>query len=309
MALVWQGAIRSADPSRLLTVGHNAQHALLHSNALLDFVSHHSYPSNPKTNISCTFASFANVTAMPGTLAKLQELWSERPRPLTIGEFGTKTTAGLWPLFRDPVGAPDRSSGGDGAAGAEGCAMLSFSASALWDSLTFLQSLASGLDGALKWALFEKGWVVDVLTNTWTPDTGAGLVKHVAGGRWGFHYYTPESCSGRPKPIVHVTRALAEYLTSSSTWRSGAASLRLETWAVPLPADAAAAARAVPAAFRFVGSDVLAVGAQTFENASTPALSFSAAVPSDGWVGGGPGVVVAFWSIEPAQPRQSLAPL
>jgi hypothetical protein len=37
----------------LITVGHNALHALLPSNGqYLDFVSHHSYPSNPAGNLS-----------------------------------------------------------------------------------------------------------------------------------------------------------------------------------------------------------------------------------------------------------------
>ena len=59
------GAIHSVDTNHLITVGHNALHALLPSNGLLDFVSHHSYPSDAHLNSSCTAAQFYNVTAVP----------------------------------------------------------------------------------------------------------------------------------------------------------------------------------------------------------------------------------------------------
>lgn len=59
------GAIKSVDTHHLITVGNNALHALLPSNELLDFVSHHSYPSDAPGNASCTMAQFYNVTAVP----------------------------------------------------------------------------------------------------------------------------------------------------------------------------------------------------------------------------------------------------
>jgi hypothetical protein len=91
-------------PRHLITVGHNALHALLPSNGkYLDFVSHHSYPSNPTGNLSSTYASMANVSAVPLTTDALATLWADSPRPITFGEFGTKTTAGLWTEYLLPL--------------------------------------------------------------------------------------------------------------------------------------------------------------------------------------------------------------
>ena len=91
------GAIKSVDTHHLITVGNNALHALLPSNEMLDFVSHHSYPSDAPGNASCTMAQFYNVTAVPKTLDIMHKLFPEQP--ITYGEFGTKTTAGLWEMY------------------------------------------------------------------------------------------------------------------------------------------------------------------------------------------------------------------
>ena len=187
-------AIKQADPNRLLTVGHNAEHQLLPSNQLLDFISHHSYPSNPANNISCTNATFEDVIAMPNSVNQMNKL--NFSQPITFGEFGTKTTRGLWPLLEEPLPieqlrdsacdpqpkncaycvtyavchkcpitsycrsqcCPSKLAVSSNTKQSGRCAAVGFDSSALWDSLTFLQLLKQGADGGLKWALFEKPW-------------------------------------------------------------------------------------------------------------------------------------------------------
>ncbi len=95
------GAIKSVDKHHLITVGNNALHALLPSNEMLDFVSHHSYPSDAPGNASCTMAQFYNVTAVPKTLDIMHKLFPDQP--ITYGEFGSKTTAGLWEMYEAPL--------------------------------------------------------------------------------------------------------------------------------------------------------------------------------------------------------------
>ena len=105
--LDWKiASIRKVDPNRLITVGHNAQHALLASNSKLDFVSHHSYPASPPYNMTCTYASFDNCSALSGSVAIMDRVWiaEGKPRPVTLGEFGTRTTRDLWPLYGKRVG-------------------------------------------------------------------------------------------------------------------------------------------------------------------------------------------------------------
>jgi hypothetical protein len=96
-------AIRTVDTNHLITAGHNAEHALLPANDLLDFVSHHAYPSDIDKNRSCTAASFYNVTAIPKTMDILRSVHSANPKPITFGEFASKTPAGLWPLYDPPL--------------------------------------------------------------------------------------------------------------------------------------------------------------------------------------------------------------
>jgi hypothetical protein len=116
-------AIKSVDTNHLITVGHNALHALLPSNEQLDFVSHHSYPSvcittgvilpfsceklyfcqdrlgtnigkpfkrlsglqDETGNSSCTAAAFYNITAVPKTLDIMANLFADQP--ITYGAF------------------------------------------------------------------------------------------------------------------------------------------------------------------------------------------------------------------------------
>jgi hypothetical protein len=134
-------------------------------------------------------------------------LWKEDPRPITLGEFGTKTTRGLGPLLPElqPFSEGQREV-------ARPCEELGLDASAVWDSLSYLQSLALGLDGALKWSLFEQPWVIDTQANVWVKNDAAGHASHVAGGRWGMRWYDGTR-AGQPKPILHITRFLARYLT------------------------------------------------------------------------------------------------
>ena len=98
-----QGFAKAKD-THLITVGNNALHALLPANAALDFVSHHSYASNPPQNSTCTYASFGNVTAISSTLDRLAGVWKGSPRPITFGEFGTRTTVGLEEFYAPPLG-------------------------------------------------------------------------------------------------------------------------------------------------------------------------------------------------------------
>ena len=87
------------DTEHPVTVGHNALHALLPSNSKLDFISHHSYPSSPAGNSSCTYSSLENISALSSVFGVMQAISSDRPRPITLGEFGTRTTSGLWQYY------------------------------------------------------------------------------------------------------------------------------------------------------------------------------------------------------------------
>merc|ERR1712083_875338 len=64
----------------------------------------------------------------------------------------------------------------------------------------------------------EKSWITDSICNSWEPAfTKKGHEQHAVAGRWGLLWYDG-TAQGRPKPIAHVTRFLAEYLSASLTW-------------------------------------------------------------------------------------------
>ena len=165
------------------------------------------------------------------------------------------------------------------------CGMLGFEASALWDSLSYLKSLSLGLDGALKWALYEKPWVLDTEANIWEANDPKGHASHVAGGRWGMRWYDGTN-QGQPKPIVHVTSFLARYLTTSSVW-TDASSFNLSI--VPASTPNPNQGLQIPAEFRFSGSDILIMGGLGSNQSS--ALRFETLTQ-------GPALVMAYWSRE-----------
>lgn len=54
--------------------------------------------------------------------------------------------------------------------GAAACASLSIYDGAVWDVMSWLHSIAHGHDGALRWAMAEKPWVIGAQQNTWVGD-------------------------------------------------------------------------------------------------------------------------------------------
>ena len=349
------GAIHSVDTNHLITVGHNALHALLPSNNLLDFQSHHSYPSDEPGNSSCTAAQYYNVTAVPKTLDIIAKLFPKQP--ITYGEFGSKTTAGLWEMYEEPLSvvaapptppappappsgpgcklpsdcvsgvastlgwflAPPKSSGQKpttcanawelavkGNAGPTSahhrcpayagtnfkrnpfygncekeiiaaavklggahcdpsakpdasCASLSIHDGAVWDIMSFLHSIAHGHDGALRWAMAEKPWVIGAQQNTWVGDytgTSAAAEKafdsYVSASKWGSTWYDG-SPTGKLKPIALTTRFLSQYLAVTPHWTDPD---KYNLTYVELPPSNSA----LGAGYTFVGPDCVFVG-------------------------------------------------
>ena len=124
-----------------------------------------------------------------------------------------------------------------------GCASLSIYDGAVWDIMAWLHSIAHGHDGALRWAMAEKPWVIGAQQNRWVGDyTGNSAAAkkafdmYVAGSKWGSTWYDG-SPTGRLKPIALSTRFLAEYLAVTPHWTN--ASLYNLTY-IPLPPSNAA---------------------------------------------------------------------
>jgi len=93
-------AVRAAAPHHLVTIGNNALHSLLPANEETDFISHHVYPTNPQGNSTVYFVSPTNVTELATVITRLQGIWSKSPpRPILLGEFGTRTAKGLQELY------------------------------------------------------------------------------------------------------------------------------------------------------------------------------------------------------------------
>ena len=389
-------AIRSVDRNHLITVGHNALHALLPSNGLLDFVSHHSYPSDAHLNSSCTAAEFYNVTAVPHTLDIMARLFPDQP--ITYGEFGSKTPSGLWAMYEAPLPvvaappgppsppsgpgcqlpadclagvastlgwylAPPKSSGqkpmsscaeawelavkgnagptsthhrcpayarssfkgnpfyencekqiiaaaiklggahcdpssssGPSGGGTVACASLSIYDGAVWDVMSWLHSIAHGHDGALRWAMAEKPWVIGAQQNTWVGDyTGNSAAAEkafdmfVAGSKWGSTWYDG-SPTGKLKPIAYTTRFLAEYLAFTTHWTQP--ELYNLTY-IPLPPSDTA----LGAGYSFIGPDCVFVGGpagevsmvkwQTEGGSTANVMLFGGTGPLEAEAGGG----------------------
>ena len=171
-------AIRNVagDNDRLITVGHNALLALLPSNNKLDFVSHHAYPSNPPDNASCTYSSLDNVSSLSNVLGIMQNVTS-RPMPVTLGEFGTKTTQGLWPFYVDRYSASAEHSGG--VRGAVSSAERKRTKDGAGEAECTLSSdCCAGIASTIGWFLEHGQSCSDAWSNGVIGNAGSGSIHH-----------------------------------------------------------------------------------------------------------------------------------
>ena len=153
--LEWRkGAIRSVEQHSLLTVGYNTIYGLLSLNSALDFVSHHAYPSDAG---GFTLQNYTQSMAVPTTMDRLAAVWDEERendkdgeyvshalhdrRPITYGEFG----ASEGDILVQPGGAQT---------------FIDFQTGALYDVLVWLRMLSEGYDGAVRWRLNDKPYVM-----------------------------------------------------------------------------------------------------------------------------------------------------
>ena len=218
--------IRKEVPDSLVTVGYNTALGTLPANDALDFLSHHSYGHNSEWG-----ARDPDPRYRIRDLAALKKLFPNKP--ITLGEFGY--------------------SNGNRVAGQ----FLSQDDSGLGEMVHYLQSLALGLDGAMKWCLTD--WSVHATRDVapWiTPDqripnSGYGIYRHDG------------TADGRPKPIAPALRVLRKYVN-----RGG---LSGELTVVDAPNQ-------VRAGYVFRGQRALFVGNTSFEAAN---LRFTAAVPTN----------------------------
>lgn len=253
------GAIRSVanDSDILLTVGHNAFFGMWPANEQLDFVAHHVYPKNQWNNKSCMYNAPGNVTAVPTTLDRLKVMWGAEtkspagPRPVVMGEFGLRTTPGLWLMNDDG----EQAAKGEADDGDNMCDSVSFDAGAAWDAMMWFRALAVNTEGALRWSLTDQPYVLNVqkfqyIGNDSTP---MGHQANLAENRFGMYWYdgTPNL---RPKQIVFVSRFLAHYTSRGTTWQEQSESRTYSFNTTESPGCE------LSIAWEFRGSDVLAVG-------------------------------------------------
>ena len=142
-------AIRQAgDPLHYITVGYNTVYGLLPINGkMLDFVAHHAYPNG--RNLTFTLDNATDARWEAGVLTMLAANWAalNQTRPIVLGEFGTSDGDTASPCPRQPgTSAEDDDDG----AGAPPC-YVSLQESCAYDATVWLQSVAAGLDGALRW--------------------------------------------------------------------------------------------------------------------------------------------------------------
>lgn len=170
-------AIKSVDPKALVTVGHNSPLATLPCNRQLDFISFHSY-----ANLRRLGSRSADVRDRVASMRTLAEVWPDKP--ITLGEFGYSN-------------GDDRPSGHG---------YIDVHASAVAEMAHYLDSLARGQSGAMKWLL-----------NDGTIAAGRDLAPWVApnerleGSRYGMYYYDGTTL-GRAKPLVPALRALRKLI-------------------------------------------------------------------------------------------------
>ena len=141
-------SIRQVETHSLLTVGYNTIYGLLDINSDLDFVSHHAYPNGP--NMTFTINNFTDTMAVPTTMDRLATVWWSqnndvtktyyRVRPISYGEFGTSTG--------DLVGYPPNQK------------YVDFQTAAVYDMMTWLNSLTKGYSGALHWRLNDIPYIM-----------------------------------------------------------------------------------------------------------------------------------------------------
>ncbi|MHC4202638.1 MAG: hypothetical protein ACYSU0_21810, partial [Planctomycetota bacterium] len=171
----WQiEAVRSVDRTHPITVGYNTIFDCLPANEPLDFVSHHCYEL-PESHRDLV----VNVT----TMDRLKKVWPHRP--ITLGEFAY--------------------SSGDVVRGE----YLDVDSQAVGEIAHYLYALANGYDGVMKWQLCDWAPANQARQATWRRKDPEA--KRIRERRFGMYYAdgTPE---GRPKPIVHATRFLREYV-------------------------------------------------------------------------------------------------
>lgn len=100
------------------------------------------------------------------------------------------------------------------------CVVVDFQSGAAWDFATWLTALSSGYDGAIRWALTEKPYVLGAQADTWIGDNQRDPVAHDAyasGSRFGLEWFDG-TARGQPKPLVFALRFLAQYLRTSTSW-------------------------------------------------------------------------------------------
>jgi hypothetical protein len=139
------------------------------------------------------------------------------------------------------------------------CASLSIYDGAVWDIMSWLHSIAHGYDGALRWAMAEKPWVIGAQQNTWvgdyTADTAAGVKafdSYVSASKWGSTWYDG-SPTGKLKPIALTTRFLSSYLAVTPHWTDPE---KYNLTYVELPPSNSA----LGAGYQFIGPDCVFVG-------------------------------------------------
>ena len=233
----WQiEAIRSEDKVHPITVGYNTIYDCLPGNEPLDFVSHHVYQAP---------TSLEDVRINVTTLDRLKRIWPGRPT--TLGEFGY--------------------SSGDIVRGR----CLDVYSQAVGEFVHFLYALANDYDGVMKWQLCDGHRLYQWRRATWYRKKPEA--ERVRQRRFGM--FVPDGTpEGRPKPIAHATRFLAECLREGL--RGGDLELRK-------------GATAIGAGHVFRADNALFVGDTS---AAEPGLSFEAEQPANVLLRWGDGAIV-----------------
>lgn len=139
------------------------------------------------------------------------------------------------------------------------CSALSIHDGAVWDIMSWLHSLAHGHDGALRWAMAEKPWVIGAQCNTWVGDYTApnaagtkAFDSYISASKWGSTWYDG-SPTGRLKPIALSTRFLSQYLAVTPYWTD-------PTKYNMTYVELASSSLMLGGGYRFIGPDCVFVG-------------------------------------------------
>lgn len=198
-------AVRSVSKEFLLTVGFNNIFSMLPAvNALLDFQSHHVYPTEQRESSdglkNYCLHNFSASKHYLTAFDRLRHSVASKPGPVTYGEFGSST--GDW--FRSTLSQPNSKR-----------SFLSFRTQALYDTAVFAYSFASGADGALHWRLNDHPLPFAISQSTYIGDDSLPAVhfKYLSEGRFGLVWYDG-TASGRPKPLAMSMSFIGPYLSA-----------------------------------------------------------------------------------------------